>query len=272
MVLISQISEQIKLTYHLAALLKRPGITGRYLESTGKQSEDRAYLLFDRLHVQEKLRQWCESAEPTRAGAGLDFDNEPIATPTLILNREGSRNLPESTLLDRLVRANTRRREQLQYWERRPFHELALENENEGMPNTPLPNQPRGHAQVKLERGRLGPKSISPTSTAPTFSTVARSPIIEERTATDRPPTVYASSNVANYQRVRVPDVPEISKELAKKVCPVCHSTAKPNGEQNSQIECPGCHNRLVGHFECPYCHMELDAKVMQDRDTWKWV
>ncbi|KAJ4987564.1 protein kinase domain-containing protein [Stagonosporopsis vannaccii] len=101
--------EQIYLLYNASALLKRPGLTGRYVRSKNSISDDvksvQEYFQFDKAYVQEKLLQWHDD--------------------WAVQNQEGYRGRISSStanidvkedLVLRLTMANLKRRRQLRYW------------------------------------------------------------------------------------------------------------------------------------------------------------
>lgn len=104
-------------------LLSRPGLSGRYLRSASKNeksSELAHFAEFDYEHIREKLRQWKGKSKVIMDEEG----KEETVTTAEDLDARKSRKLSASDqteiLCRRLAKANTRRREQLQYWIHHP--------------------------------------------------------------------------------------------------------------------------------------------------------
>jgi hypothetical protein len=210
---------------------------------------------YDYCHIEEKHRYWIESfnsdieleddkrhedllLQPPQGRAYASCEDEPAVSHEELEARENTQEEDESyTIISRLARANTRRREQLRYWERHPFsrkvEEVASVTNKE--PRLPL----RGLDLTKgndTERA----KSLTSNPTIHSFSTVAKSAIDETQTISGRPRTVYAASVATGRQSARVPD---ILKAALK----------------DDQVE-------------CPFCHAMLASATIKTRMSWKYV
>jgi hypothetical protein len=279
-VLMSHVYEQVGLLYHLSLLLRRPAVVGRYLKSSIKDKTLSPFAQYDYNHVQEKFHCWRRMAELDLAERDDPADHEvfskqstaaPLVAPELgdgsdstisesdiELRRSMESREKSFTLVCRLARANTRRREQLRYWAGhppvdtpQPGFSTSLSPARKGMtPERPQPaliseqrNQ-AGTAQGSdpAEAKSLGQsesRSLFSTPTAATFSTAAVSGIDGTQTVAGPPRTIYAETVVATGQRsTRVPDLPYVA---------------------------PG-----ATQFECPLCHSSLKVVVMRDRNAWK--
>lgn len=252
-VLMAHIQEQIKLLYHLDTLLRRPRLSGRYLKSKNENRQVSLMEKYDHAHIEEKHRQWITSfkseseieseaqsqdlrPESPKTQVYRTWEEEPTVSHDVLEARKKSQKKDEShSIISRLARANTRRREQLRYWERHPFDrniaEVASVTNRE--PHILL----RG-LDLSRDIGIERPKSLTSVPTVQSFSTVAKSAIDETKTLSGRSRTVYAASVVAGRQSARVPDIPK----------------AAFKGDQ----------------VECPFCHAMLDSRTMKSRMSWK--
>ncbi|RBR25764.1 uncharacterized protein FIESC28_01446 [Fusarium coffeatum] len=252
-VLMAHIQEQIKLLYHLDTLLRRPRLSGKYLKSTNENRQVSLMERYDHAHIEEKHRQWITSfkseseieseaqsqdlpSQSPKAQVYRTWEEEPTVSHDVLEAREKSRKKDDShNIISRLARANTRRREQLRYWERHPFdkHIEEVASVTHKVPHILLRGLDLGR-DIGIER----PKSLASVPTVQSFSTVAKSAIDETKTLSGRPKTVYAASVVAGRQSARVPDIPK----------------AAFNEDQ----------------VECPFCHAMLDSATIESRMSWK--
>jgi hypothetical protein len=221
--LVSVIISQIRSLYEISTLLRRPAIPDKYIRSASKyQSTDVSHFAsWDQAHVAAKITQWT-----------LDKDKnfeEPFD--------------PDSFLCLRLAGGNTRRREQLKYWQKHP------ERPSSNITPLPLPFKP----QQRENRGAQmhypamsalfvdsAPRSTAASKiTVQSFSTVAQSVLQDNATNSGRPKTIYAPSGHGGTSAPsRVPDFPKApSKSLT---------------------------------CACPYCFAELNVSAMSDRQLWK--
>ncbi|KAH0560048.1 hypothetical protein GP486_003435, partial [Trichoglossum hirsutum] len=248
--LVQQIPEQIRSLYDLSSLLRRPKIADKYIRSVN--SKPNTAMLsdldtlplsvclsgFDESHVAEKVLQWRGL---TKCGRSFEFNDEDVAPVGQGLI--GDRVADTPWFCQRLARANTRRREQLQYWNDHPY------DPKQGATNVARPTAP-GLARASAKRERQEPRSQAstlkqpdsntlregPTSTVSkqSFSTAAVSDIHDTKTNV-RPRTVYAPTAVGLGQSNSVPDPPKLADENATFPCPYCGTTLESSEMQNRQ-------------------------------------
>jgi len=135
--MVRQITEQIRSLYNLSALLRRPTMSSKYIRSERKDQAlirdldtdviplHEAYSTIDKRHVAEKMRQWrgprggadCVGAEE-RAADVKQFLSEQASLAGL--QKECCEYEDIVWLHQRLSKANTKRREQLEYWVKHP--------------------------------------------------------------------------------------------------------------------------------------------------------
>lgn len=211
--LVQQALEQIRSLYDMSALLRRPKIADKYIRSVNSRSHIAALNKPDHLplsvgfgrsdetHVVEKVLQWRGL---TKSARGIDFEVEGVAPIGQGLTMYSVEDI--LWFCQRLAVANTRRREQFQYWIDHPydprqdttnaariatlnlaqFRVKQIEEKQEQQNRAPnfqpsIPNVPRG-----------GPRSaVSKQS----FSTAAFSDIHDTKTNV-RPRTVYAPTAI----------------------------------------------------------------------------
>lgn len=252
--LVQQTLEQIRSLYDMSALLRRPKIADKYIRSVNSRSHiatlnkpdhlplSVGFSRSDEAHIVEKVLQWRGL---TKSAWGIDFKVEIVAP----IGQGLTNNSVEDILwfCQRLAAANTRRREQFQYWRDHPYDhrqdttnaarlatpDLAqsrvkqVEEKQEQQNRAPtfkpsIPDVPRG-----------GPRSaVSKQS----FSTAAVSDIHDTKTNV-RPRTVYAPTAFGQDRSNSVPDPPKIE---------------------------------IGTTFSCPYCGMTLESSEMKNRQSWK--
>ncbi|KAI8719837.1 C2H2-type domain-containing protein [Fusarium sp. LHS14.1] len=248
--LVRQIADQIRSLYDLSSLLRRPRIADKYIRSVGSKSciatSDTLPLMvsfnkLDESHVIEKVLQWRGL---TKSGQSFSCENETPIQERHSLATDGVGDI--LWYCQRLARANTRRREQLQHWVNHPY----VSTQDKSIPARPLPLLVRPlvkGSETKEESGSqvstlkptsfkfpfAGPKS---TMSKQSFSTAAVSDVRDTKTNT-RSRTVYAPTNVGQGRSNAVPDLP------------------KTDGQAT---------------FPCPYCEIPLESSEMQNRQSWK--
>lgn len=252
--LVQQTLEQIRSLYELSALLRRPKIADKFIRSVNSKphiatlnSPDHlplsvGFSRFDETHVVEKVLQWRGL---TKSARGIDFKVEGAAPIGQGLAKDRIEDI--LWFCQRLAAANTRRREQFQYWNDHPydpkqdttnaarfatpslaqFHVKKAEEEHEPQNRastfeSPIPNA-----------SREGPRS---TVSKQSFSTAAVSDIHDTKTNV-RPRTVYAATAIGQDRSNSVPDPPKTE-----------------NGTT----------------FSCPYCGTTLESSEMENRQSWK--
>lgn len=141
--------------------------------------------------------------------------------------------------------ANTRRRQQLKYWENHHQKETDAESVDPEAQQATLnagkaeskslvgPEAKREAAELPTER--LGVRS---KVTKESFSTIAQSTINDNRTFSGRSQTVYEPTVQGKGSSLTVPDPPKVDFGRTS--------------------------------FQCPYCHASLEVGLMRDRHLWK--
>ncbi|KAJ3471850.1 hypothetical protein MRS44_001949 [Fusarium solani] len=248
--LVQQITDQIRSLYDLSSLLQRPRIADKYIRSVSSKSHTAAsdtlplmvcFSKLDESHAIEKILQWRGL---TKSGQSLSCENEAPAEERHSLATDEVGDI--LWYCQRLARANTRRREQLQHWADHPY--VSTQDKATSSQTLPvLVKPPVKASEIKEELGSqastLKPPSFKfppagPTSTVSkqSFSTAAVSDVHDTKTNA-RPRTVYAPTNVGQGRSNAIPDPP------------------KTDGKAT---------------FPCPYCGITLDSSEMQRRQSWK--
>jgi hypothetical protein len=238
---------QIQSLFYLSSLLRHPSFTGRYLRSVNPKdrgdplkqepSLNFCFSTSDFKHVCEKVRQWYGLGKSV---ASMSYELEEPASPDQIQARGGiDTELSEDVigLCQRLANANTRRREQLQYWAEHsdiPMTEIIVPEMKPASTSKYQPSTIKLPYQNHVKQNNDARSSLSKQS----FSTVARSAVYETKTQSGRPRTAYAPSAAQHGQASRVPDAPLPPKDILS--------------------------------FLCPYCGMKLDSHDMGERQAWK--
>ncbi|KAI1497400.1 hypothetical protein F5X99DRAFT_397088 [Biscogniauxia marginata] len=240
-VLMSHIFEKIQLLYNLGSLLRRPGLSGRYLKSSNNTTLSPTEL-YDLQYVEEKLRQWkrdCNSFDWNSPEEEKGVTEEEIKSRVSGIDL----NSPTSILSRRSAKANSQRRKQFKYWEKHPYQappDKTLDKQPAVFPEARDPDdadQPfiEDTATTVKASEKTGTLSVKTTPTAHSFSTIAKSAIFEPA-SNSHTRTIHAESVLAGKSTTRVPPVP-------------AHSEAQ---------------------FQCPCCGMNLDGFLMKNRMTWK--
>lgn len=208
---LSSIYEQIRSLYKVSALLRRPVVRDKYIRSLSKDQAISCYLQWDEAHIRNKF---------------------PNANELLI---------------HRLALANTRRRQQLRYWENHHSQDkeislnLPISQDknpalNLGTSSASSGVQEDGQTKVTSTHSFSQPSKTTKQS----FSTVAQSALADHETFSGRARTVYEPSVQGHNRVLRVPDHPKV-----------------PFG---------------VTTFECPYCRSKLNVQAMKQRQLWKYL
>ena len=244
--LVRQILDQIRSLYDLSSLLRRPNVTGRYIRSVNSKPSattfndpnilplNEAFYSSDVWHVREKVLEWRGLTKTKRS---ISFESEDVVAIGQSLTRDSIEVIP--WFCERLARANTRRREQLQYWTDHPS-----EPEQKIISAAQRTKQITGSQDSQSQASTLKPASAHVPRGAPkstmskqSFSTAAVSDVLGSKTNV-RPRTSYTPTAVGQDRSNSVQDPP---KEL--------------NGKSR---------------FSCPYCGMTLESSEMQNRQSWK--
>ncbi|TIA29987.1 hypothetical protein D6C78_09876 [Aureobasidium pullulans] len=229
--------------YRIAALLRRPRITNKYLKSRNRRAPINLLVSsLDYTRITDKVRFWRGYMTDRVAGD----DELGVTENDLQLRRElGDHQLSDiGFLCQRLTRANTLRREQFDYWTEHPDvpESYRFDDTLRSQGTATTPSRDESSKEVLDRSKAAAPRSVFSTSARTTFSSVGHTTLQDDRTKVSRPRTRYAASNVAGSNATRVPGIPRCPPEETD--------------------------------FECPFCHTELDWTKMQDRMVWKrkWI
>ncbi|KAK0622606.1 hypothetical protein B0T14DRAFT_150612 [Immersiella caudata] len=232
---VKNIFDQVQLLYNLGILLRRPGLRRKYLKSHVGNSNSRFEPTpEDRSHVTETIRKWrAVGTGGADAGKAICPEEEkPVTWDELERRAKGVAEMHEPVgLIERLARANTRRREQMMYWFEHPDQNIS--------DLTPVV----GHgALVKDAKSvRSTPTTIFSKDTIAASDLLggAQHPAGSQAKGFDSNRTRYAGTVAGRGSRSRVPDVPREAK--------------------------------LQDTFECPYCFLQLESSLMKaDREAWQ--
>jgi hypothetical protein len=232
------VSEHVQLLYNASTLLKRSGVTGRYLRTnastTGRDDTIDEFFPFDRGHVQEKLLQWYDDW----AAQNLkDYRGRADSDVTGIRAHDA--------LVLRLAKANIRRRIQLQYWLR---HADTPDDMPPGFPIIPgIQDQPNKAATTSSkfvnsemqEAPTASSVAARTTNTKVSFSTAVMSELKDTQNE-DVAHTEYEESIMGKFKSTRVPALPGSAYKFPE--------------------------------FKCPYCGLSLKSSLMRSRRTWKYA
>ncbi|KAJ5173651.1 Tetratricopeptide-like helical [Penicillium coprophilum] len=252
--LVQQTLEQIRSLYDMSALLRRPTIADKYIRSVNSRlniatPSNAGYLpmsiglsRFDEAHIVEKMLQWRGL---TKSARRIDFEVEGVAP----IGQGLKKYLIDDIMwfCQRLAVANTRRREQFQYWADHPYDPRHDTTTNEAQ----LATRSLAQSHTEESENNLEPESRAPTLepsihvpregpksalSKQSFSTAAVSDIYDTKTNV-RPRTVYAPTVAGQGRSNSVPDPPKIE---------------------------------IGTTFSCPYCGTTLESSEMQNRQSWK--
>jgi len=251
--LVQQMLEQIQSLYDLSSLLRRPKIADKYIRSinsksnTAKLSDSDTLPLSvgfsssDESHIVEKVLQWRGLTKSVQSVEFKDEDVAPVGQGLI-----GDWVKDTLWFCHRLAGANTRRREQLQYWTDHPYDPKqdaanAARFAIPDMAQVPTKQEKqKSRSQASTVKppdpnfSREGPRSVLSKQS---FSTAAVSDIHDTKTNV-RPRTVYAPTAIGQGRSNSIPDPPKAASENAT--------------------------------FPCPYCKMTLESSEMQNRQSWK--
>ncbi|RSL56987.1 hypothetical protein CEP54_008523 [Fusarium duplospermum] len=249
--LVQQITDQIRSLYDLSSLLRRPRIADKYIRSVSSKSHTAAsdtlplmasFSKLDESHIVEKVLQWRGL---TKSGQSLSCEDETPAQ-----ERHSLATVDVDDILwycQRLARANTRRREQLQHWADHPY--VSTQDKLTSTQPSPSMIKPLVKGSGTKEESGSQASTLKPTSfkfpqagpksslSKQSFSTAAVSDVHDTKTNA-RPRTVYAPTNVGQGRSNSVPDPPKTQ-----------------DGKTT---------------FQCPYCGITLESSEMQSRQSWK--
>ena len=206
--LVSNVYEQVRSLYKISALLRRPTIHEKYIRSVAKDDEVSYYMSWDQAHVENKFPQ------------------------------------ADGILVRRLALANTRRRQQLKYWEKHHDEPATVPVPQivQHAPKAFLKSQPTSSVNMEkrpaTENTRQSSLGLPSALTMESLTTVAQSELDDNATLSSRPRTIYEPSTVGGRRSLRVPEIPKV-----------------PFGSTS---------------FDCPYCFARLDVQSMRKRQLWK--
>ncbi|KAI1822191.1 hypothetical protein F4861DRAFT_410031 [Xylaria intraflava] len=255
--LVRQIADQIRSLHDISSLLRRPTVSDKFIRSKKAdpkaatlQEPDRFYPdgifgIFDYNHIFEKVLQWRGLNKSLQ---NVDFSIEDGAPVGNALNNQQIEDI--GWLCQRLARANTKRREQLQYWKSHPYESKQSFTGIEPDSEIDLDILVRGITPVKRQKDEEsrsqvstikppdphvlheGPKSILSKQS---FSTVAFSDVHDTGTNI-RARTIYAPTAIGQDRAISVPGPPKMDQDT---------------------------------NFRCPYCGMSLGSEYSK-RQLWK--
>ncbi|KAL6359034.1 hypothetical protein LRP88_09232 [Fusarium phalaenopsidis] len=282
--LVQQIADQIRSLYDLSSLLRRPRIADKYLRSVNSKSHTTAsdqpvtlplmvsFSKLDESHIIEKVLQWRGL---TKSGQSLNCEDEAPAQERHSLTTDDVGDI--LWYCQRLARANTRRREQLQHWANHPYVSMH-DKPTLDRPLPALVQPPIKGSDTKGESGSqastLKPASVKilpggPKSTVSkqSFSTAAVSDVHDTKTNT-RPRTVYAPTSVGQGRSNAVPDPPKTQDGETTFPCPYCGTTLESNEMQNRQSWKRHVFRDLRPYI-CTFEHCQNPNKLYVSRHEW---
>ena len=188
---LSDISTYIQSLYKISVSLRRSTVHDNYIRSVSKDANTSNLIPWDQSHVESMFRNASE------------------------------------VLVRRLALANTRRRQQLQYWEKHPEDAAG-----------------RVLSKAALFQSAIPPTESKPTqslgiysgTTKQTFSTIALSAVNDNETISGRPKTNYQPSLQGASGHLRVPDIPEVLSGQISFECPYCHTELDVQKMQKRQL------------------------------------
>ncbi|THY58157.1 hypothetical protein D6C97_04510 [Aureobasidium pullulans] len=211
--------------YRIAALLRRPRITNKYLKSRNRRAPINLLVSsLDYTRITDKVRFWRGYMTDRVAGD----DELGVTENDLQLRRElGDHQLSDIEFLcQRLTRANTLRREQFDYWTEHPDvpESYRFDDTLRSQGTATTPSRDESSKEVLDRSKAAAPRSVFSTSARTTFSSVGHTTLQDDRTKVSRPRTRYAASNVAGSNATRVPGIPRCPPEETDFECPFCHT------------------------------------------------
>lgn len=256
--LAQQIVGQIRSLYHLSSsLLRRPKITDKYIRSvkaeqsasTGSETSPLSvgFRILDERHIIGKVTQW-------RGRANHDFDlqfEEEVASRVGTGKSSACDGVPDILwFCQRLARANTRRREQLQYWAAHPY---------DAQRNTTM------RAEISSQKvAHMPPKPVEEVEE------------LRSQTSTLKPPDVNlprpgsrSAVSKQSFLTAAVSLVHDTKTNFRPRT--ICAPTAKGKGRSNS-VPDPAKAKDGSENFQCPYFGMTLEYGEMKNRKSWQWV
>jgi hypothetical protein len=224
----------------ISLLIRQPGYERKYLHSTGTTNTRSTVAGFadcDLLHVVEKLRSWrqtrkvLDSEEASRAA-------DPMGGMEALEDFSDT----QATLVQRLAKANTRRREQLRYWVKYPDRANDLTKEILVGANASASCLTRNKPDVGSEILNSNATALQSTDlidrpyrmsesikTRDTFSTRIELDVYGKSTATRISHVQYEKSIMGNKRTNQVSRIPRIATEATSFERPCCHGRISVN-------------------------------------------
>ncbi|GAW16184.1 hypothetical protein ANO14919_056070 [Xylariales sp. No.14919] len=272
-----QIVEQIRSLHEISSLLRRPTVTNKFirstnlgLEATTLQGSDTvdlndAFGIFDNSHILEKVTQWRGLG---RSLQRVIFSDEAVASVSDTLDYPEVQDI--RWFCQRLARANTRRREQLQYWKTHPYDPTQMTVSANSIADAHVAREEDSRSQVstlKLPNPHVsheGPKSIVSKQS---FSTVAFSDVHDAGTNV-RPRTVYAPTVTGKDRPSSIPRPPKTKEGETTFPCPYCGMKL---GDKNMTRQLWKRHVfRDLRPYICTFEHCHNAGKLFSSRHEWQ--
>lgn len=217
--------EDVRALCQISLLISRPGFSRRYLHSTGNNEYDPRvafYADYDIRHIKEKFYHWNQPR--------CDATGEP---------RAGRVGELQDILIQRLAKANTKRREQLLYWSQHPdMHPVSATRVERTVPilAAHMSLDSRREWAGSGPQAQAAPVGTQSTLTKKSFSTVVVSDVSDTPTGLDQARTIYAESRVGNRKSNRVPEIPMAAGKNPSFKCPYC-GIILPSGKMRNRLQ-----------------------------------
>ncbi|KAI8632051.1 hypothetical protein F5Y19DRAFT_422956 [Xylariaceae sp. FL1651] len=282
---VQQIADQIRSLHDISSLLRRPTVTNKFIRSVNVEPKittlqglddlhlDGAFELYDAKHILEKVLQWRGLGKSTQS---INFYDEAVSPVNNAPNHQEIEYI--QWFCQRLARANTRRREQLQYWKRHPYGPKQIVTNANVMRDL---NITQGIVPLKRQEEDLrsqastlkpldphvsheGPKSVLSKQS---FSTVALSDVHDTMTNT-RPRTTYAPTAVGQDRAISVPEPPRTKYTEITFPCPYCGTIL--SSESTTKQLWKRHVFRDLRPYICTFEHCHNAEKLFSSRHEWK--
>ena len=235
-----QLNQAMASLQQISLLIRQPGYERKDLHSTGKTDTSSTVASFadsDLVHVAEKLRSWRQTRKIVNSEEASSAAVS-IHTPDNL----GDFSKDQIVLIQRLAKANTRRREQLRYWSKHPesandFVGAIMTGPNGGSKQK-VASKISGSKTSALQSVGMADGMPESIKTRDTFSTRMESDVNGRSSASNNSQMQYEKSIIGNKRTNQVPRIPQVATDAA--------------------------------FFECPYCHGKISVKRMRRREDWK--
>ncbi|KAI0415957.1 hypothetical protein F5X98DRAFT_206235 [Xylaria grammica] len=272
-----QIVEQIGSLHEISSLLRRPTVTNKFIRSmnlgleattlqgSGTVDLNSAFGIFDNSHILEKVTQWRGLGKSLQS---VVLSNEAVALVSDTLDYPEVRDI--RWFCQRLARANTRRREQLQYWKTHPYDPTQMTISANSIADVHVAQVEDSRSQVSTLKpsnphvSHEGPKSIVSKQS---FSTVAVSDVHDAGTNI-RPRTVYAPTVTSKDRPISIPRPPKTKDGETTFPCPYCGMKL---GDKNMTRQLWKRHVfRDLRPYICTFEHCHNAGKLFPSRHEWQ--